>query len=147
MKIVLGSDHRGYKYKKRIKNLLANKGVETIDIGCNSEESYDYSDFGIAAAEAVASGDVDRGIIICGTGNGIAMAANKVRGIRAALALNVEMAKLARAHNDANMLALSGMFTPENELGNIIDTFLTTEFEGGRHARRIGKISEYEKGS
>jgi ribose 5-phosphate isomerase B len=147
MKIVLGSDHRGYKYKKRIKNLLANKGVETIDIGCNSEESCDYSDFGIAAAEAVASGDVDRGIIICGTGNGIAMAANKVRGIRAALALNVEMAKLARAHNDANMLALSGMFTPEKELGNIIDTFLTTEFEGGRHARRIGKISEYEKGS
>jgi len=146
MKIALGSDHRGFIYKEKIKQFLAAKGIQTEDYGCDSPSSCDYSDFGIKAALAVANHNVDFGIVICGSGNGITMTANKVKGIRAALALNPEMARLARAHNDANILGLSEMFTPEAELENIVNTFLNTAFEGGRHARRISKIKDFEKG-
>lgn len=146
MKISLGSDHRGYKYKELIKKTLNTKKIETVDFGCNSENSADYPDHGIKAAEAVAGGETNRGIIICGSGNGMLMAANKVKGIRACFAINENMSKLARAHNDANVLVLSEMYTPEEKLDKILDEFLNTEFEGGRHARRVDKISDYEKG-
>ena len=146
MMISLGADHRGFKYKDKIKKYLASKDIETEDFGTSSEASADYSDHGIRAAEAVANNKADFGILICGTGNGMVMAANKVRGIRAGLANNVEMAYLARAHNNANVLVLSEMFTPEDKIEEIIDAFLKTEFEGGRHARRIDIITDYERG-
>jgi ribose 5-phosphate isomerase B len=146
MRISLGADHRGFKYKEQIKQFLNQLGIQTEDFGCFSEDSADYPDFGIKAAEAVAVKMADRGIIICGSGNGMIMAANKVKGIRAGIALSPEMARLARAHNDANVLVLSEMFTPASDVENIVKIFLDTEFEGGRHARRIGKIADYEKG-
>ena len=146
MKISLGADHRGYKYKEKIKRILALRGIETEDYGTFSEESADYPDFGIKAAEAVALRKADYGIIICGTGNGMMMAANKVKGIRAGLAISPEMSRLARAHNNANVLVLSEMFTPEEKIEKIIDAFLNTKFEGGRHARRVDKIMKYEQG-
>jgi len=146
MKISLGADHRGFKYKETVKSFLTSKGIESIDFGTHSEQSADYPDFGIEAAAAVAKHDVDFGIIICGSGNGMVMAANKVSGIRAGLAINVEMAKLARAHNDANVLVLSDMFTPEELISDIVNAFLNTQFEGGRHARRVNKIKKFEQG-
>ncbi len=146
MKISLGSDHRGYKYKEQIKGYLNARGIETEDFGCSSEQSADYPDHGIKAAEAVASGKVESGIIICGSGNGMMIAANKVEGIRAGFAINEEMSELARAHNNANVLVLSEMYTPEAKIQAIVDAFLNTKFEGGRHARRVDKISDYEKG-
>ena len=146
MMISLGADHRGYKYKEQIKQMLADMGIQTEDFGCNSADSSDYSDHGIKAAEAVANGKADKGILICGSGNGMMMAANKVKGIRAGFAINPEMSGLARAHNNANVLVLSEMYTPEAMLKGIVEAFLNTEFEGGRHARRINKISDYEKG-
>lgn len=146
MKISLGADHRGFRYKETVKSFLTSKGIESIDFGAYSEESADYPDFGIKAAVAVAEHEVDYGIIICGSGNGMVMAANKVRGIRAGLAINVEMARLARSHNDANVLVLSDMFTPEDQINDIVDVFLNTQFEGGRHARRVGKIKKFEQG-
>jgi len=146
MKISLGADHRGFRYKEIIKSLLAAKGIETIDFGTSSEAGADYPDYGLKAAQAVARKEADYGILICGTGNGMAMAANKVNGIRAGLANNIEMARLARAHNNANVLVLSEMFTPEDQIEAILNIFIETEFEGGRHARRIDKITDYEKG-
>lgn len=146
MKISLGADHRGYKYKEKIKTYLVSKKIDTEDFGCHSEDSADYPDHGIKAAEAVASGNADYGIIICGSGNGMLMSANKVKGIRAGIAINAEMAGLAKAHNNANVLVLSEMYTPEKDLEEIVEAFLNTKFEGGRHARRINKISDYEKG-
>jgi ribose 5-phosphate isomerase B len=143
MKISLGADHRGFAFKEKIKKILAEQKIEAEDFGTFSDDSVDYPDFGIKAAEAVAKGEVDYGIIVCGTGNGMAMAANKVKGIRAGLALSPEMARLTRAHNDANVLVLSGMFTPESQLKEIIEAFLSTAFEGGRHARRVDKINDY----
>ena len=146
MKISLGADHRGYKYKEKIKGYLASKGIETIDFGTDSEDSADYPDFGVKAARAVANHDVDYGIVICGSGNGMSMAANKVNGVRAGLAINTEMARLARAHNDANVLVLADMFTPEDQIEDIVNIFLATDFEAGRHERRVGKINNYEQG-
>jgi len=144
MKISLGADHRGFALKEKVKKFLAERKIEAADFGTYSDASVDYPDFGIKAAEAVSKGEVDYGIIVCGTGNGMAMAANKVKGIRAGLALTPEMARLTRAHNDANVLVLSGMFTPESQLKAIIEVFLSTAFEGGRHARRVSKINDYE---
>jgi len=146
MKISLGADHRGLKFKEKIKSLLVAKGIETADFGTSTESSTDYPDYAIKAAQAVARKDADYGILICGSGNGMAITANKVKGIRAGLANNIEMARLARAHNNANVLVLSEMFTPEDQIEAIINTFINTAFEGGRHARRIGKITDYEKG-
>lgn len=146
MKISLGADHRGFKYKERVKTFLAEKGIRVKDFGTFSQDSADYPDFGSQAAEAVAKKEADYGIIICGSGNGMMMIANKVKGIRAGLALNPEMARLARAHNDANVLVLSGMFTPEDSLDEILNKFLNTDFEGGRHQRRVGKINDYDEG-
>jgi ribose 5-phosphate isomerase B len=144
MNIALGSDHRGYKYKEIIKGILAKRGIAIEDFGAFSEESADYPDHGSKAAVAVSSGKANLGVLICGTGNGMAMVANKIKGIRAGLAVNSEMARLTRAHNDANILVLSEMFTPESELEQIIDNFVNTAFEGGRHARRVSKIEDLE---
>ena len=146
MKISLGADHRGFRYKEIIKTLLAEKGIEVKDFGTSSHDSVDYPDFGRKAAEAVVRKETDYGIIVCGSGNGMMMVANKVKGIRAGLALNPEMAELARAHNDANILVLSEMFTPEDLLSEILNKFLNTNFEGGRHQRRVSKINDYDEG-
>ncbi len=147
MKISLAADHRGFAYKEKIKKFLMTRNIEIEDVGADSAEiSSDYPDYGIKAARSVADGDAQFAILVCGTGNGMAIAANKVKGIRAGLALNPEMARLARAHNDANVLVMSAMFTPEESIPEIIDRFLETRFDGDRHERRIGKISDFEQG-
>ena len=147
MRIALGADHRGFRYKQKIIEHLKKKGLYVTDCGADSEESCDYSEFGIKAAGEVSAGNADYGILICGTGNGMMMAANKVRSIRAGLAINPEMAALSRAHNNANVLVLSELYTPENLIYEIVDKFLETEFEGGRHKRRVDIITKYEEKS
>jgi len=144
MKIAVGADHKGFAFKETIKSYLKMTGHVVNDFGTYSEESADFSDFAIKTADEVAGKRADRGILVCWTGNGMAIAANKVHGIRAGLALNTEMAELTRSHNDANVLVLSGKFTPQDQLMNIVDVFLETRFEGGRHKRRIDKIRKYE---
>lgn len=145
MKVAIGADHRGFDFKNRVKAILLKKGIEVEDLGTYSEESADYPDFAIKTAREVADGKADFGVLICWTGNGMAISANKVHGIRAGLALSPEMAKLTRAHNNANILVLSGKFTPSDQLDEIVDTFLTTKFEGGRHQRRLDKITACEE--
>jgi ribose 5-phosphate isomerase B len=146
MKIVVGADHRGYPLKERIKELLRALRHEAIDVGTAGEDSVDYTDFAIKAGEMVSRGEADRGILICGSGAGMSIAANKVKGVRAALAVTPEGARLTRAHNDANVLALGAWQSGDDEnVVEIVKAFLTTEFEGGRHARRLEKIREYEE--
>lgn len=140
-KIAITSDHAGYLLKEKVLAWLIREKYDVKDFGCSSEESVDYPDFGHPLANAVSAGEINLGISICGTGNGINMVVNKHPGIRSALCWNEEISKLARAHNDANILALPGWFISESEALLIVRTFLTTSFEGGRHARRIGKIS------
>lgn len=144
MKIVLAADHGGFELKEIIKEYLA-KDHEIVDLGTYNEESVNYPDYGIKAGEAVASKQADRGIIFCGTGIGISIAANKVQGIRAALCQNVQYAKLSREHNNANILALGGRFLNPAEAKEIVDAWLTTKFAGGRHQTRINIITEYER--
>jgi ribose 5-phosphate isomerase B len=145
MKIVIASDHNGVAFKKLLKHYLESKKHQCTDIGSFGEESVDYPDYAIPAAEMVARGEVDRGILICGSGIGMAMAANKVIGVRAALCLNADAAKLSRQHNDANVLALTGWQCETDDIYAIVDNFLETDFEGGRHKRRVDKIIAYEK--
>jgi ribose 5-phosphate isomerase B len=142
MKIVLASDHGGYDLKEVIKNHLIEKGYDIIDLGTNSEESVDYPDYGYAAGEVVAQGKAEKGIVFCGSGIGICIAANKVKGIRCALVNSVEMAVLAKSHNDANIISLGGRLTPPDLAIQIVDTWLATEAEGGRHQRRIDKLNQ-----
>ena len=145
MKIALGADHRGFKLKQMIAKWLRAEGHDVVDVGTGNEESVDYTDFALDAAEKVAHGEADRGILICGSGAGMSIAANKVKGVRAALAINDEGARLARAHNDANVLALGAWQEDDSErVHAIVESFLDTEFEGGRHARRVDKITAYE---
>lgn len=139
--MVIASDHAGYFLKEKIKKYLAGDKYELKDLGCHTDETVDYPDFGHALARAVAAGEYELGISICGTGNGINMTVNKHPGIRSALCWNEEISRLARAHNDANICALPGRFISESEAYLIVRTFLTTGFEGGRHQARIGKIS------
>ncbi len=140
MKIALGSDHAGVEYKKAIVEHLKNKGIETQDFGPQTTESVDYPDYIHPVADAVEKGDADMGIILCGSGNGAGMTANKHQGIRAALCWMPEIARLARAHNDANVLDIPARFvSPETAL-EMVDIFLSEPFEGGRHQRRIDKI-------
>ena len=146
MKLSIGSDHGGFAYKEAIKAHLISLGHEVFDCGCFGTESVDYPDFGIAAAELVRDGKADRGIVICTTGIGISIAANKVRGIRCALCGDLKSAEMTRRHNDANMLAMGAGIIPLSLALEITDVWLNTEFEGGRHARRIGKITAYEAG-
>ena len=144
MKIAIGADHRGVEYKSRVIEMLNELGHEVKDFGPNTEEPVDYPDFGFKVARAVADGEVDYGITICMTGNGMNIAANKIKGVRAGLALNAEMAYLARLHNNANVLTLSAKYTNENELKQILKEFLNTQFEGGRHIARVQKIIDAE---
>ena len=145
MKIVLGADHNGVDFKQLLIDHLISGGYEIEDAGPSDTESVDYPDFAFAAAEMVSNGSADRGILICGSGIGMSMAANKVPGIRAALCFSPESAALARQHNDANVLTLAGWQSEASDVLQIVDTFLTTDFEGGRHARRVDKIMAYEK--
>jgi ribose 5-phosphate isomerase B len=147
MKIAIGSDHAGFEMKEKVKAILQRNGHEVIDFGTTDKESVDYSDYGLKVAHAVASHDVDRGVAVCWTGNGMTIAANKVKGIRATLCLNKDMAYYARFHNNSNVLTLSQKYIPEAEVEGIVKVWLETAFEGGRHAIRLGKIEEEEGGS
>lgn len=139
--IALGSDHGGYDLKIKIKKYLEEKGYECKDYGCYDKSSCDYPEFGKAAAVAVANGECEKGIVVCTTGIGISIAANKVKGIRCALCTDAYLAKMTRLHNDANVLALGGGYLGDNLAYEIVDTFLNTEFsQGENHIRRIGKI-------
>ena len=139
--IALGSDHGGYDLKIKVKNYLESKGYECRDYGCFDKSSCDYPDFGRAAAEAVASGECERGIVVCTTGIGISMVANKVKGVRCALCTDAYLAKMTRLHNDANVLALGGGYLGDNLAYEIVDAFMDTEFsQGENHIRRINKI-------
>ena len=144
--IALGSDHGGFPLKERIKAYLDKEGIAYRDYGCDSTDSCDYPIFARAAAEQVASGQCERGIVLCTTGIGVSMVANKVKGVRCALCRDLLSAQLTRQHNNANMLALAGGFTGNFEAEHIVDTFLTTEFEGGRHQRRVGLVMDIEQG-
>jgi len=143
--IVLASDHRGFPLKEKVKQWLTEAGEDFEDVGCFSTESVDYPDFAIKAAEKVASGEALRGIVICGSGIGVSIAANKVAGVRCSLAHNTFLARTTRQHNDSNMLALGADITGEALAKDIVEAWLDTPFEGGRHQRRIDKISDYEK--
>ncbi|MDP4094242.1 MAG: ribose 5-phosphate isomerase B [Bacillota bacterium] len=142
--IAISSDHAGFDLKTEIIEFLDRKGYQSKDFGTCDKNSVDYPDFGLAVAEAVASGECESGIIVCGTGIGISIAANKVPGIRAALCTNSFMAKMARQHNDANILALGARVTGSGLALDIVDTWLQTEFLGGKHKIRIDKISSIE---
>ena len=142
MLIAIASDHGGFELKEKVKAHLRERNVKFVDLGTNSTESVDYPVYGKACAEAVASGKAERGIVICGTGIGISMAANKVKGIRCGLCTSVEMAKLTRQHNNANMLAMGGRILETETAFAIVDAFLDTEFEGGRHKRRTDMLDE-----
>lgn len=140
MKIALAGDHGGFELKEQIKEYLQGKGYEILDLGTNSAESCDYPNYGKACGDAVVSGEADKGIVICGTGIGISMAANKVKGIRCALCTDPYLAEMTRRHNDANILALGGRILGRDLAIAIVDTWLTTEFEGGRHQRRVDML-------
>jgi len=136
--IVLASDHGGFELKEKVKELLINDGREVTDVGCDNTESCDYPEFAHAGCKLI--GDGDLGIFICGSGNGIAMAANSFKHIRAAVCWNVELAELARQHNNANVMTLPGRFISEEEAFNCVAKFVDGEFEGGRHQRRVRRI-------
>lgn len=144
MNVALASDHAGFNYKERIKGWLVANGHAVVDFGTTSTESCDYPRFVVPAARAVASGECDRGIVLGGSGNGEAMAANKVRGARCALCYSVETAKLARNHNDANMMSIGERLTPFDVVEQMLETFLNEEFEGGRHVPRVRMLDEIE---
>ena len=144
MKIALGCDHGGYELKQHIIKVLEKLGHEYEDFGCYNLDSCDYPDFGAAAAKAVAEGKCDKGIVICTTGIGISIAANKVRGIRCALCSEPLSAEMTRRHNNANMLAMGAGTIGKNMAERIVEVFLSTEFEGGRHERRVGLLDAIE---
>lgn len=144
MKIAIGSDHAGFELKQKLIPYLRSKGYDVKDFGCNSEERADYPDFAHPVANAVENKEFDFGLLMCGTGNGINMAANKHKGIRSALCWNHEIAALARQHNDANILTLPARCISQEEAKKCVDVFYTTAFEGGRHTDRIKKISDFE---
>ncbi len=143
-KVSIASDHRGIEIKSEIAAYLRQKGIEVVDFGTNSSESCDYPDFMFPAAEALGKGDCQRAVGICYTGIGSVIAANKVKGVRAALVEDVARAKLTRQHNDSNMLILASGFHSNIELMDIVKAWFDTEFEGGRHEQRVGKIKSYE---
>ena len=145
MKIAVASDHGGFALKNTVKEHLEKKGIEVTDLGTYSEESVDYPVFGRKCAEEVASGKADKGIVCCGTGIGISIAANKVKGVRCALCTDPVMARLCREHNNANMLAIGERIVGIELAKGIVEAFLTTEAEGGRHAERVAKITAYDE--
>ncbi|MGD9578769.1 MAG: ribose 5-phosphate isomerase B [Syntrophorhabdus sp.] len=145
MKVVIGSDHAGYELKEQIKTVLKEKGCDVIDVGTESPASVDYPDFGIKAAMLVGRGEVDRGVLVCGTGIGMSVIANKVKGVRAALISDLYTAIQSRKHLDANILVLGGRVIGRDLAAEITRAWLDTSFEGGRHQKRIEKIVQYEK--
>jgi ribose 5-phosphate isomerase B len=139
-KIALAADHAGFDEKEQIKKTLDELGVEYTDMGTDSAASVDYPDYALKAAEAVAKGEFDQGLLVCGSGTGMAIAANKVKGVRAAVAWNEDIARLAREHNDANVLSLAARFNSPEEMDKIVRAWFAADFEGGRHAKRVDKI-------
>lgn len=146
MKIAIGSDHAGYALKEDIKKILEARKDIIVDVGTDTESSVDYPDFGIEAARLVSEGKAERGILVCGTGIGMSVTANKVKGIRAALVFDLYTAMQSRKHLDANILVLGGRITGKGLAEEIVRAWLDTPFEGGRHQKRIDKISDWEKG-
>jgi ribose 5-phosphate isomerase B len=146
MKVAVGSDHRGFHVKRKIVELVQRLGHELVDFGATTEDAVDYPDFAHQVARAVARGEVDRGILICGTGIGMSMAANKVHGVRAALCHDDVTAEMSRRHNDANVMCLSADLLGARLIDRMIEIWLHTDFEGGRHARRVEKIKRIEEG-
>jgi ribose 5-phosphate isomerase B len=144
-RIAIGSDHAGYEAKERAKQALASLGAEVVDEGTQGSESVDYPDFGAAVGRAVASGEVERGVLICGSGIGIAIAANKIAGVRAAVCWNEETARLARQHNDANVVCLGARFIDPDLAVRMIRVFMETEFDGGRHQQRVDKLTKLDE--
>jgi RpiB/LacA/LacB family sugar-phosphate isomerase len=145
MKIALASDHAGFVEKEKLKPLLSDLGVEFEDLGPGSAESVDYPDYARKVAEQVALGRAEQGLLVCASGTGMAITANKVPGIRAAVAWSEETARLARQHNDANVLALGAHTTPPDDIPKIVMAWFSTDFEGGRHAERVEKIRDVER--
>lgn len=145
MKIAIGADHAGFSLKEKLRLKLAGEGHEVVDYGTTSDASCDYPDFAQPVAREVAQGRSDRGILVCSTGVGMLMAANKVDGVRAAPAQNEDEVHLTREHNDANVLTLGARYLDENQALNLIHVFLDTAFAGGRHARRVAKVAQLEK--
>jgi ribose 5-phosphate isomerase B len=145
MKIAIAADHAGFEEKEKIKSTLDDLGVQYEDLGTNSTESVDYPDYAKKVGEAVANGDVDQGLLVCGSGTGMAIAANKVPGVRAAVAWNEEIAHLAREHNDANVLSLSARYISPEENDKIVRAWFGAHFDAGRHERRVNKINAIEK--
>ncbi|WP_022850258.1 ribose 5-phosphate isomerase B [Limisalsivibrio acetivorans] len=144
-KLALASDHGGFELKEQLVKYLTENGLDVLDLGTHGEESVDYPDFGAKAAKAVLSGEVDGAVIMCGSGIGISMTANRFPGIRAALCWDTYTAKMSRLHNDANILALGGRIITFERAVDIVDTWLETPFEGGRHERRVKKIDDAAK--
>ena len=140
MKISIGSDHAGYDVKQKITNFLLNKGYDIDDVGCHSDDSVDYPEFGHQVGKNIVSGVSNKGIVVCGSGIGISIAANKIEGIRAALCFTKEHAKMSRLHNDSNLLAVGARMSGGDNILDIVDIWLNTNFEGGRHQKRIDKI-------
>lgn len=145
MIIPIGSDHAGFEAKEFVKKVLEKLGHMPVDYGTHTEESVDYPDFAAPVAEAVHNGDYEAGILICGSGQGVCMTANKFPKVRASLVWNTEIAEMTRRHNNANVLCLPGRYLSESELESIVSTWLSTGFEGGRHERRVNKIEEATK--
>ncbi len=143
-KIVIGSDHGGFRLKEKLKAFLEKKGFRIEDVGCFNQESCDYPEYAYAAAKRISEGEFKRGIIICKSGIGNSIAANKVKGIRAALCYNLQAVRLSRLHNDANLLVLGSLFVNEPLAKRMVGLWLKTEFDGGRHQRRLDKIKDIE---
>lgn len=145
MRVAIGADHAGFELKEQLKHVLDDLHVEYVDVGTRSTDSVDYPDFAAAVAHGVAERSVDRGVLVCGSGIGMAIAANKVDGVRAASVTEEIAARLCRQHNDANIIALGARLTPIDRAASILRTFLQTPFEGGRHERRVAKIHAIEQ--
>ncbi len=145
MKVAVASDHAGYQLKEHVRSSLENSGFDVVDLGTDSAESVDYPGFAKRAAELVASGEADRGVLVCGSGVGVAIVANKIDGVRAVNAHDADEAEMSRRHNNANVVTLSGARLESPKADDIVERFLNTEFEGGRHERRVGQITEIEE--
>ena len=143
-KIALAADHAGYEEKEKIKRTLDSMGVEYVDMGTASTDSVDYPDYAKKVGEAVSKGEFEQGLLVCGSGTGMAIAANKIKGVRAAVAWSPDIARLARENNDANVLALPARFMSDDEANGVLKAWFDANFEGGRHARRVEKITELE---
>lgn len=146
MKIALGSDHAGYEMKEKVAPLLRAAGHDVVDVGTDSEDSTDYPIFAASAARMVADGEAERAVLVCGSGVGVSIVANKVEGVRAVNAHDVEEAEMSRRHNDANVLTLAGRRLADADAKAIVERFLGTDFEGGRHQRRVDQIGVVERG-